>query len=256
MRRRFTLIELLVVIAIIAILAAMLLPAVQKGLAKSKQSQCSANCRSIGQNAMLWKTEHEGTLPDSQAGEVDETGAWDINLGRLLEPNMTKAADGKYHATNKGLLVFSCPMDDNYAKGDVPIRRSYTWNVSRDPKPGATAPICWGNYISNVKSPAGTVLMCENHDSGIFGSDGTNGKELICDSKIGVAFYVPGTDTSACWPIGDAPTDTQTSAVTVTNYDMHGDTAQPKGNATFHDGHVELLDATAVAGGKVFKYLK
>ena len=128
----FTLIELLVVIAIIAILAAMLLPALSAARMRAKDSACKNTLKQMGVSTLLYCDDNKEWIPLANGSGNFAAYGWQYLIAPYMSGLQTKTANDDLFASRSHLFLCpgeARPIDYNNHKVGVNYRWShYTVN--------------------------------------------------------------------------------------------------------------------------------
>jgi prepilin-type N-terminal cleavage/methylation domain-containing protein/prepilin-type processing-associated H-X9-DG protein len=164
----FTLIELLVVIAIIAILAAMLLPALNRAKAKANQVYCYNNVKQMGLAMLMYADEHNGRVPRG-----NDPFWWQVFIPYL--GGKTPARD-QYDRVK----VYTCPAYPDKRQVICYVVNAWTFSSPQDLTGSELVGL---QSLSRIHRPVATIYFADNESASwrpiftttnILGSDSLN----------------------------------------------------------------------------------
>jgi prepilin-type N-terminal cleavage/methylation domain-containing protein/prepilin-type processing-associated H-X9-DG protein len=216
-RSGFTLVELLVVIGIIALLIAILLPALGRAKENANRVACASNLRQLGAALVMYTNDNRGWFPFCAAiGEVDPVGGapyryedW-IYWQRVRKPEDSRISPylGRFNPR-----VLHCPSDDvvnhtRFITAD-PYVYSYTINMLVGSDPLYYKPVV---KITGIRRPADKLMMMEEDERSL--DDGNFNPFLV---------------------------GTNIENFLSTRHDRQRQSTDARGNVCFCDGHVDYV---------------
>ena len=188
-RKGFTLIELLVVISIIAILMAVMMPALGKAREQAKLVVCKSNVKQQGVAVCLYMQDNQQVFPtavapasyggpsksfndssytaDIYGGQIGDYGSAAYKI-RLLNSYLGLPANATKQMQDNALKIFICPSDNGATPGKgsyfverkptywYTMGRSYTYNAGGNNNNSSQG--LWGRKITDITNPSRVII--------------------------------------------------------------------------------------------------